>query len=147
MAVDESRLKAGVEARAEHLFDDGYRAEIADGTTVIVQNPTGTLYAVDIQRHTCTCPFFVKWNGRHSCKHLLGYPALLLQQQAYERLTITRYRKFYAVWDADGELIAVTVYRVGAESVRKRLSALALRNTACPCQKAAGNGTSAPCSS
>jgi len=39
-------------------------------------------------------------------------------------MTITRYgrTRFWAVWDADGELICVTVYRKGAEEVLRRLS-------------------------
>jgi len=39
-------------------------------------------------------------------------------------MTITRYRKtrFWAVWDTDGTLIAVCVYKKGAEEVLRRLS-------------------------
>lgn len=136
MAVDESRLMEGVHARAERLFDDGYTAEAADKTTVIVKTPAGAMYAIDTRLKTCTCPFFVKWEGKFCCKHLLGYSALLLRQAAYERLTITRYKQFFALWDEAGELVAVTVYRVGAESVRKRLSALALSQQPCACQQA-----------
>jgi len=38
-------------------------------------------------------------------------------------MTITRYRKtrFWALYDEDGELICVTVYRKGAEEVKRRL--------------------------
>jgi len=38
-------------------------------------------------------------------------------------MTITRYGKtrFWAVWDTDGTLIAVCVYKKGAEEVLRRL--------------------------
>ncbi len=62
MAVDESRLIENVRARATRLFDDGYRAVAADATTVIVKNPSGTLYAIDTIERTCPCNFF--GNGR-----------------------------------------------------------------------------------
>jgi hypothetical protein len=40
-----------------------------------------------------------------------------------ERFTVTRYgrTRFWAVWDRD-ELVAVVVYRKGAEEIRRRLA-------------------------
>jgi hypothetical protein len=37
-------------------------------------------------------------------------------------MTIERYgNRFFALYDADGSLVCVTVYRKGAEEVRRRL--------------------------
>jgi hypothetical protein len=36
-------------------------------------------------------------------------------------MTMTKYGRFWAVWDRDGGLVCVTVYRKGAQEVLRRL--------------------------
>lgn len=36
--------------------------------------------------------------------------------------TINRWKRFWAVWDAAGALVCLTVYRCGAEEVVRRLT-------------------------
>jgi hypothetical protein len=38
-------------------------------------------------------------------------------------MTMTKYGRFWAVWDRDGGLVCVTVYRKGAQEVLRRLQA------------------------
>jgi len=126
MAADEDHMREGILRRVKGLFEEGYRAEAVEAAMVIVTNPQGVSYTINILERTCSCPFFVKHRGKYICKHLFGYVSLLVQQQAYDKLTITPCKQYFAVWDEYGELIVVTVYKIGAESVRKRLSVLAL---------------------
>ena len=85
MTLDEARLLANVNARAERLFQDGYHARRVDPYTVEVINDEGTLYEVDTVFATCSCPFFVAWSGKYTCKHLLGYERLLHDQETARR--------------------------------------------------------------
>ena len=87
MTVDEARLMANVNARAQRLFEDGYRARwAADRRTVEVRNHRGSAYRLDTAAGTCECPFFQRHGGRHNCKHLLGWRKLILKQRACRRL-------------------------------------------------------------
>jgi hypothetical protein len=38
-------------------------------------------------------------------------------------MTMTKYGRFWAVWNRDGGLVCVTVYRKGAQEVLRRLQA------------------------
>ncbi len=86
MTFDEARLLANVNARAQRLFENGYRARRAGLRIVQVRSGQGATYRVDTVAHTCNCPFFCGWKGRFPCKHLLGWRRLLARQRACRRL-------------------------------------------------------------
>lgn len=77
----EGRLLANVKWRAERLFEDGYTARRIDPQRLTITAPSGATYELDASDRSCTCPFFVKHEGRYDCKHLLG-ASCLLQKQA-----------------------------------------------------------------
>ena len=81
MTLDIARLVANVNHRAQRLFEDGYTAVwIEEGYTLGVTNDEGTTYEVDVLFETCSCPFWKAHQGKHSCKHLLGWQRLLERQ-------------------------------------------------------------------
>jgi predicted nucleic acid-binding Zn finger protein len=83
MSLDEARLLANVQHRAKRLFQDGYQARLLDNARVKIISPNGRIYTVMIGEEipsSCTCPFFVKHEGKHACKHLLGVCQLLAEQ-------------------------------------------------------------------
>ena len=84
MTLDEARLMANVNARAERLFEDGYRARWIGPGLLAVRNGRGAAYEVDTVAGTCGCPFFLR--GGHACKHLLGWERLLVRQRRCRRL-------------------------------------------------------------
>lgn len=86
MTFDEARLMANVNARARRLFDDGYRARWKGTYVLEVRSPQGAAYRVDTLRRSCDCPFFRGHQGRHPCKHQLGWKRLLARQRACRRL-------------------------------------------------------------
>jgi len=86
MTFDEARLMANVNARAGRLFDDGYRARWRGAYALEVRSPQGARYRLDTNAGTCDCPFFRGHQGRHPCKHVLGWKRLLVRQRACRRL-------------------------------------------------------------
>jgi len=86
MTFDEARLMASVNARAEALFESGYRAHWAGPARLSVRNAGGTAYLVETLARTCECPFFQAHQGRYPCKHLLGWARLLWRQRSYRRM-------------------------------------------------------------
>ena len=86
MTFDEARLMANVNDRAQRLFENGYRARWREAGKLEVRNGKGTVYAVDTGAQTCDCPFYRAHQGRHPCKHGLGWRRLLSQQRACRRL-------------------------------------------------------------
>lgn len=86
MTLDEARLMANVNARAQALFENGYRARWRAPHLLAVRNGQGTVYDVDTLAGTCNCPFFTK--SIHPCKHVLGWRKLLGRQRTC-RLWIT----------------------------------------------------------
>ena len=80
MTLDEARLMANVNARAQRLFENGYRARWGGPHLLAIRNDRGDVYRVDTETHTCDCPFFRK--SGHPCKHSLGWRKLLTRQQA-----------------------------------------------------------------
>lgn len=86
MTFDEARLMANVNARAQRLFEDGYRAHWLGESMLAVRSPGKAVYRLDVVAETCDCPFFQKHSGRHDCKHLLGYRRLLCRQRSMRRL-------------------------------------------------------------
>ena len=86
MTFDEARLMANVNARAQCLFENGYRAHWTGGSVLDIRSPAKTVYRLDIDRETCDCPFFQRHSGRHTCKHILGYKTLLCRQRSMRRL-------------------------------------------------------------
>lgn len=88
MSLDEARLLANVNERAQRLFETGYRARWKSDALVEVTTPKKRVYEVDTDEQTCSCPFFVGHQGRYGCKHLIGYLLLLMriQQQRMQRL-------------------------------------------------------------
>ncbi len=82
MTLDEARLLANVNARAQTLFEHGYRARWMGRHTLQIRNGRDGAYWLDVQVGTCDCPFFQKHSGRHSCKHALGWRVLLKRQRA-----------------------------------------------------------------
>ena len=79
MTLDEARLMANVNARAQHLFESGYRARWTGPYLLAVRNDRGAVYRVDTVALTCDCPFFRK--SGHECKHVIGWRKLLLRQR------------------------------------------------------------------
>ena len=77
----EARLMANVNARAQRLFEDGYRARWIGPGRLAVRNGRGAVYEVDTQTGTCDCPFFRK--GGRRCKHVLGWGRLLARQRTF----------------------------------------------------------------
>ena len=80
MTLDEARLMANVNARAQRLFENGYRARWVGPHVLAIRNDRGAVYRVDTQAETCDCPFFRK--SGHPCKHSLGWRRLLARQRA-----------------------------------------------------------------
>ena len=81
MTFDEARLLANVNHRAQSLFEDGYRIRPVTSDTLLIRSPSGKTYEIRRKDGQCNCPFFVKHEGRHPCKHLLGWPKLMLSQR------------------------------------------------------------------
>jgi hypothetical protein len=81
MNLDEARLLANVNNRAQRLFEDGYRIRSLDGNLHLIRSEHGATYTLDRDEKSCTCPFFEKHCGRYSCKHVLGLKKLLMAQR------------------------------------------------------------------
>ena len=81
MSLNEARLLANVNSRAEKLFENGYRADWLDEHLVEVISPNGETYEIDTVAAACSCPFFTKHQGKYGCKHLSGYEKLLADQE------------------------------------------------------------------
>ena len=86
MTLDEARLMANVNDRAQRLFEDGYRARWNGAGMLEIRNGKGAAYLVDSETGTCDCPFYRAHQGRRPCKHCLGWARLLSQQRACRRL-------------------------------------------------------------
>ena len=82
VTLDEARLLANVNERAQHLYEDGYRIRCLDAHRYLVRSEKGGTYTVDREADTCSCPFFEKHGGRYPCKHTLGWKKLLFTQRA-----------------------------------------------------------------
>ena len=103
MNLDEARLLANVNDRAQRLFEDGYRIRSLDGNLHLIRSEHGATYTLDRSKQSCTCPFFEKHGGRYCCKHVLGWRKLLMAQ----RIEIARRT---ARWEAVGQ--ATTIEQV-----------------------------------
>ena len=99
MTLDEARLMANVNDRARRLFEDGYRARWRGAGRLEVRNGRGTVYAVDTRAQACDCPFYRAHQGRHACKHCLGWALLLRRQRACRRLVALLLLKAWADLD------------------------------------------------
>ena len=86
MTFDEARLMANVNDRAQRLFEDGYRARWREAYRLEIRSAKGAAYLVDTETGACDCPFYRAHQGRHPCKHGLGWRRLLCQQRACRRL-------------------------------------------------------------
>ncbi len=86
MTIDEARLMANVNERAQRLFEGGYRARWLSRSVLAVRSPGNAVYRLDIGAGSCDCPFFQKHAGRHACKHMLGYKNLLCRQRSFLHL-------------------------------------------------------------
>ena len=86
MTFDEARLMANVNDRAQRLFEDGYRARWREAERLEIRSSKGAVYLVDTEASTCDCPFYRAHQGRHPCKHGLGWARLICQQRACRRL-------------------------------------------------------------
>ena len=98
MTLDEARLMASVNARAQRLFADGYRARWVAPGLLAVRNGRGATYGVDTAAGTCGCAFFRGHDGRHPCKHLLGWERLLAEQRARTRRLTLMLAALLRVW-------------------------------------------------
>jgi len=78
MTLDEARLMANVNSRSQRLFEDGYRARWNGNARLEIRSAKGAVYLVDTEAETCDCPFYRAHQGRHPCKHSLGWHRLLL---------------------------------------------------------------------
>ena len=100
------RFMTGLEARAQNLWNDGYRVmpleeedyPAVPATQFLVYKDNAedlpgdeAAYAVDPLNETCTCAFFLSQKaeplredeGRVPCKHLLGLDTLVKEEIAY----------------------------------------------------------------
>ena len=82
VTLDEVRLLANVNERAQRLYEDGYRIRRLDTHRYLIRSEKGGTYTVSSDESTCTCPFFEKHGGHYPCKHTLGWKKLLLTQRA-----------------------------------------------------------------
>ena len=89
MSLDEARLLANVNERAQRLYEDGYRIRRLDTHRYLIRSEKGGTYTVSSDESTvssdksaCTCPFFEKHGGHYPCNHTLGWKKLLLTQRA-----------------------------------------------------------------
>ena len=85
MNFNQARELANVKARSLTLFADGYNAKkiaLSDRDAIVVIHSPGiaNTYVIDVPAQSCTCPYFEK--KQTTCKHLLGYANLLLEQDA-----------------------------------------------------------------
>lgn len=83
MSLDEARLLANLNHRAQRLFTDSYRGRWLDDHLLEVTAPSGQTYEIDTIATSCSCPFFTRHQGRYGCKHILGYQKLLTDQEAH----------------------------------------------------------------
>ena len=81
MSLEEVRLLANVHDRARKLFETGYRARWISESVVEITSPQRRVYEIDVDNHTCSCPFFVAHSGKYGCKHGFGYLLLLMHIQ------------------------------------------------------------------
>jgi predicted nucleic acid-binding Zn finger protein len=102
MTLDEARLMANVNDRAQRLFEDGYRARWNRTGRLEVRSGKGASYLVDTEAGTCDCPFYRAHQGRHLCKHSLGWRRLLSKQRACRRLVLLVLLKAWADLDDRG---------------------------------------------
>ena len=86
MTFDEARLVANIHHRAQLLFENGYRARWREAGRLEIRSGKGAVYLVDTEAGACDCPFYRAHQGRHPCKHGLGWRRLLSQQRACRRL-------------------------------------------------------------
>lgn len=91
VTLDEARLLANVNERAQRLYEDGYRIRSLDTHRYLVRSVKGGTYTVDREADTCSCPFFEKHSGRYPCKHTLGWKKLLLTQRAMIHATLSHW--------------------------------------------------------
>ncbi len=103
MTLDEARLMANVNARAQSLFNSGYRARWRGQHALEIRSPKGTVYQVNTLTGACDCPFFQKHAGRYDCKHVLGARRLLSRQRACRRFITTLLLRIWADLE-DGSL-------------------------------------------
>jgi predicted nucleic acid-binding Zn finger protein len=89
LTLQEARMLANIHRRAARLYANGYRVRPTDNENVFeVDSPTGSVYLVDTVNQTCTCPFFVTYDGEYSCKHVLGIASLIRSQYENRPLTL-----------------------------------------------------------
>ena len=100
VSLDDARLLANVNDRAQRLFEDGYRIRYLDTHRYLIRSERGATYTLDRSEQSCTCPFFEKHGGRYSCKHVLGFRKLLMAQ----RVEIARRT---ARWEAVGQALTI----------------------------------------
>ena len=87
MTFDEARLMANVNDRAQPAVR-GRLPRPLDGARnrLEIRSGQGATYLVDTGTGACDCPFYRAHQGRHPCKHALGWRLLLSQQRACRRL-------------------------------------------------------------
>jgi phage-related protein len=83
MNLDEARLLANVNERAQRLYEDGYRTRSLSENLHLIRKRYGVTYTLDRVEMSCTCPFFTKHGGRYSCKHVLGWRKLQVSQWSH----------------------------------------------------------------
>jgi predicted nucleic acid-binding Zn finger protein len=83
MNLDEARMLANVNERAQRLFEDGYRTRCLSENLHLICKRYGATYILDRAEKSCTCPFFTKHGGRYSCKHVLGFKKLQVSQWSH----------------------------------------------------------------
>lgn len=73
------RTLASMEAKAATLYEQVYVARVVreNEATYQLTNPQGTIYTVDADAKTCTCPH---WYFYRTCKHVRGIVALVARQ-------------------------------------------------------------------
>ena len=116
MFLDEAKLLANVNERAQWLFENGYRARWTSDSIVEITTPSERVYEVNLERQICSCSFFVCHEGKYKCKHLIGCFLLLLriQQEQLDRLAQCFNPKHAAQWPEWTKALAQTQSEVAA---------------------------------
>ena len=110
VSLDEARLLANVNDRAQRLFEDGYRIRPLDGNLHLIRSEQGATYTLDRSEQSCTCPFFEKHGGRYSCKHVLGWKKLQVSQWSHVARLSARWEA--VAQEASIEQVLMTAARV-----------------------------------
>lgn len=88
--INEARLLANMNHRAQRLFEEGYSITREDEHDVVITNDEGKRYYISTLFGSCTCKCY---DNHKRCKHLLGLEKLETDQQEYEEHLCSQYQE------------------------------------------------------